>query len=333
MTARTVNCTALHCLHRRTDSLREISSQLRRCPRREQPRTGKSRTQPCALSLRWSARAAEAERVSSASAAFAVTGRPQCTHWHVGMTVEHSSRSGYSGCNFEISLSLVCGTGGRRQWDRAITWPGVSGIGRTTIGLAGPRSGESMNKQYNYPIRSAGRPQEQQVRMPLQDQCAALQDGVLCCKTVCHVARRWAALQHGALLRDPVMPLIPGQAMPHEHSANMRRIAPVGTRCGPSGCTSAAARWRRALSLWSASVRCRGASAAARRALSAQCVHEVEWPCAVPLQYPMRARGRVALCRTYRTPYMRAGGRVARLARSRARRRVGHGQVGLPAQG
>ena len=62
------------------------------------------------------------------------------------------------------------------------------GIGRTTIGLAGPRSGESMNKQYNYPIRSAGRPQEQQVRMPLQDQCAALQDGVSCCKTVGCVA-------------------------------------------------------------------------------------------------------------------------------------------------
>ena len=139
-----------------------------------------------ALSLRWSARAAEAERISSASAALAVTGRPQCTHWHVGMTVEHSSRSGYSGCNFEISLSLVCGTGGRRQWDRAITWPGVSGIGRTTIGLAGPRSGESMNKQYNYPIRSAGRPQEQQVRMPLQ-------------RPVCCVARRCVMLQDGGL--------------------------------------------------------------------------------------------------------------------------------------
>ena len=156
-----------------------------------------------------------------------------------------------------------------RKWDRAHDdWSGGSALGRVdeqAVQLPDPVGGEAAG--------AAGAD-------------ARCKTSVLRCKTVCYVARRWAALQHGALLRDPVMPVIPGQAMPHEHSANMRRIEPVGTRCGPTGCTSAAARWRRALALWSASVRCRGASAAARRALSAQCVHEVEWPCAVPLQYP-----------------------------------------------
>jgi hypothetical protein len=107
---------------------------------------------------------------------------------------------------------------------------GVSGIGRNMAWRKWDRAHNDWSGG-----SALGRVDEQAVQLPdpVGGEAAGAAGADAVARPVCCVARRWAALQHGALLRDPVMPVIPGQAMPHEHSANMRRIAPVGTRRDP----------------------------------------------------------------------------------------------------